>query len=71
MKNGRCRIHGGLSTGPKTSHAIERIRKANLKHGLYTAAAKAARRHCRQLMKQSRETLKELRSRLVNREPKK
>ena len=28
MRNGRCRIHGGLSTGPKTAAGIERIRKA-------------------------------------------
>jgi hypothetical protein len=64
MKNGRCRIHGGLSTGPRTSDGIERIRQANLKHGLYTAAAKAEWRHCRQLIKQARETLNEVRSRL-------
>jgi len=64
MENGRCRLHGGLSTGPKTSDGIERIRQANLKHGCYTAAVKAARRHCWQLMKEARETLKEVRSRL-------
>jgi hypothetical protein len=28
MKNGRCRLHGGLSTGPKTVAGIERIRQA-------------------------------------------
>ena len=71
MRNGRCRLHGGLSTGPKTSDGIERIRQANLTHGYYTAEAKAARRCWRQLIKQARETLKEVRSRLVNREPKK
>ena len=48
----------------KTSDGIERIRQANLKHGCYTAAVKAARRHCWQLMKEARETLKEVRSRL-------
>jgi hypothetical protein len=29
MKNGRCRLHGGLSTGAKTAEGIERIRRAN------------------------------------------
>lgn len=33
MANGRCRIHGGLSTGPKTEEGIESIRKAQWKHG--------------------------------------
>jgi len=39
MKNGRCRLHGGLSTGPKTVAGIERIRQAVTKHGFYTKAA--------------------------------
>ena len=34
MKNGRCRIHGGLSTGPKTPEG--RARCGNWKHGLYS-----------------------------------
>jgi hypothetical protein len=37
MKNGRCRIHGGKSTGPKTPEGIERIRKSQWKHGLRSA----------------------------------
>lgn len=28
--NGRCRMHGGLSTGPKTAEGRERIRQAQL-----------------------------------------
>jgi len=32
MANGRCRIHGGTSTGPKTQEGIENIRKAQWKH---------------------------------------
>ena len=40
MRNGRCRLHGGLSTGPKkTKEGIERIRRAHLKHGRYTKEA--------------------------------
>jgi uncharacterized protein YjcR len=38
MKNGRCRMHGGKSTGaPKGNQNA-------LKHGKYTAAAQAALR---------------------------
>ncbi len=39
MANGRCRLHGGLSTGPKTSEGIESIRKAHWKHGQRSADA--------------------------------
>ena len=28
MSNGRCRLHGGKSTGPKTAEGIESIRRA-------------------------------------------
>jgi len=38
MKNGRCRFHGGKSTGPRTPEGLERSRKANRKHGLYSRA---------------------------------
>ena len=44
MKNGRCRLHGGLSTGAKTAEGLERIRKAVTKHGRYSARAKTLRR---------------------------
>jgi hypothetical protein len=39
MKNGRCRMHGGMSTGPRTPEGIERIRKARTKHGRYSQAS--------------------------------
>jgi hypothetical protein len=50
-----------LSTGPKTAEGIERIRWARLKHGHYTAEAVAERRYYRELLKESRATLAELR----------
>ena len=31
----RCRLHGGLSTGPKTAEGRARIAAANTKHGRY------------------------------------
>jgi len=49
MRNGRCRLHGGLSTGPKTWEGIERIREVNTKHGRYRRAARESRRRVRAL----------------------
>ena len=51
MKNGRCRFHGGKSTGPRTAAGLERSRTARLIHGgdseslraLRSAAAASAR----------------------------
>jgi hypothetical protein len=39
MKNGRCYIHGGKSTGPKP------------KHGQSSKAAREKRKHARQVLK--------------------
>jgi hypothetical protein len=47
MANGRCRMHGGPSTGPRTPGGLERSRKAGWKHGHYSAGAKAERQRAR------------------------
>ena len=44
MPNGRCRMHGGLSTGPRTAEGVARSRRSNWKHGYYSAKAKQVRR---------------------------
>jgi hypothetical protein len=36
MKNGRCRLHGGKSTGPKTPEGKKKAAQANQKHGEYS-----------------------------------
>lgn len=36
MKNGRCRMHGGKSTGPRTEAGLERCRQAHRKTGRYS-----------------------------------
>jgi hypothetical protein len=33
MRNGRCRLHGGKSTGPRTADGLERSRRARWVHG--------------------------------------
>ena len=60
MANGRCRMHGGASTGPRTPEGLARSRRARWKHGLYSAAVKAERQHVRQLLRDSLELLKRL-----------
>jgi hypothetical protein len=62
MPNGRCRMHGGGSTGPKTAAGRERVRRAVTKHGRYSAAAVAQRRYVRQLLRESQAFLCELKN---------
>ena len=61
MTNGRCRLHGGKSTGPRTAEGLERSRRANWKHGRRSAEAvaerkeaMAIRRNIRRLIEQAR-----------------
>jgi len=54
MKNGRCKFHGGLSTGPRTPEGLARSRRARWKHGFCSREAKALiaenRRRWRELL---------------------
>jgi hypothetical protein len=50
MRNGRCRMHGGASTGPRTPEGLARSRCARWKHGLYSLQAKADQRLFHQLL---------------------
>jgi hypothetical protein len=44
MKNGRCRLHGGASTGPTTMDGLARLAAAHTTHGYYTPENRAERR---------------------------
>jgi hypothetical protein len=57
MSNLRCRMHGGMSTGPRTPEGLERARKARWKHGHCSAEAKAARREAREAVRSLRRLL--------------
>ncbi|MCP3680208.1 MAG: hypothetical protein GY782_08170 [Gammaproteobacteria bacterium] len=57
MKNGKCRLHGGKSTGAKTVDGKKRLAEVNLTHGYYTKEAKAERRYLRQLLTEMSEAL--------------
>ena len=39
----RCKLHGGLSTGPRTIEGMKRARAAVLKHGRYSGIAREAK----------------------------
>ncbi len=43
MRSGRCRLHGGLSTGPHTPGGLARSRRARWKHGARSAEVTALR----------------------------
>jgi hypothetical protein len=47
MPNGRCRMHGGLSTGPRTEAGRAKARRARWRHGHYSAEARMERRQAR------------------------
>ena len=51
MKNGRCRYHGGLSTGPKNPR---------VKHGHYTKSAIEERRWLNELIKEANQLASEV-----------
>ncbi len=41
----RCRMHGGRSTGPRTSEGMARLRAARTVHGAYSAETRARNRY--------------------------
>ena len=55
MRNGRCHLHGGKSTGPRTADGIERLRAARTKHGWRGQDGRQLRAMIRQLKQASRE----------------
>jgi hypothetical protein len=60
MANGRCRMHGGKSTGPRSIEGLERSRKANLKHGFYSEEAIAERKEAKALLNKTGEFIEKL-----------
>jgi hypothetical protein len=54
MRNGRCRMHGGLSTGPRTAEGRARCARARLIHGGYSRATRALQEEARSLVRRLR-----------------
>ena len=57
---GRCKLHGGASTGPRTTDGLARLTEARTKHGLYTKEKRAAARCFAEEGRQIRAELAEL-----------
>ena len=58
--NGRCALHRGRSTGPKTQRGVQRISEANIKHGRQTKDKLAAQRHAAKVGRRVRGELKRI-----------
>jgi hypothetical protein len=63
MRNGRCRFHGGKSTGARTAAGRARCARARRTHGFYSAETVALRREAGVLLRRNRDLLAALRGR--------
>jgi hypothetical protein len=57
MRNGRCRMHGGKSTGPRTAEGLERLRAARTIHGGRSRETVEAIRQLQALQRATRQML--------------
>ena len=64
---GRCRLHGGASTGPCTREGVARLTEARTKHGKFTKEKRAEARRRAEQGRQMRGELKELETWFVGR----
>jgi hypothetical protein len=64
--NGRCSLHGGLSTGARTPEGLQRISEANMKHGRQTKDKLAAQRHAAEVGRRVMGELKQLERQLMD-----
>jgi len=64
-KNGRCHLHGGASTGPKTAEGRARIAATHYKHGRRSKAFTAALRAKNAKGKAIKRELKSIETQLV------
>jgi len=71
MKNGRCKLHGGLSTGAKTPEGKKKSREARLKHGAYTPEWIAEGRAIKAWIRNTRELFDQYEREISGKPPKK
>ena len=67
VKIGRCHLHGGKSTGPRTDKGRARIAAAHFKHGNRTKQAIAERRESAAIGRMIRRKLVTLGTESINR----
>ena len=58
--NGRCKLHGGRSTGPRTAEGLLRLATSKTTHGRTTKAERAKAKHNADVGRQVRAELKEI-----------
>ena len=58
--NGRCKLHGGRSTGPRTEDGVVRLAASKSTHGRTTKAERAKAKHRAEVGRQVRLELKEI-----------
>ncbi len=63
---GRCKLHGGASTGPRTKDGLARLTAAKTTHGKYTKKKRAEARRFAEQGRQMRGELKELQTWFVD-----
>ncbi len=63
---GRCRLHGGLSTGPKTADGLVRLVKAKTTHGKSTKLRRVAAKLRAEQGRRIRFEIKDIESWLVD-----
>ena len=64
---GRCRLHGGASTGPKTTDGLARLTEAKIKHGRFIKKKRADAKRWAEQGRQMRGELRELDTWFVDR----
>ena len=64
---GRCRLHGGASTDPKTTDGLTRLTEAKIKHGRFIKEKRAEAKRRAEQGRQMRGELKELETWFVDR----
>ena len=64
-KNGRCRLHGGASTGARTEDGLARISAANPRHGQFTKVRLEERRANAAKGREIREELRQMERDLI------
>lgn len=60
LSQGRCRLHGGASTGPRTEEGRARLAASKITHGQTTAARRAEARQRAQLGHHVRAELRDI-----------
>jgi len=58
--NGRCKLHGGRSTGPRTAEGITRLAASKTTHGRTTVVERAQAKHRAKVGRQVLRELKEI-----------